>query len=162
MTDPTTPKPRGRPATGRARSPAQRMADLRARARECLTAPDVRPADLPDSGLLEMIRSAYARRAPALLAEAATELLRRLGHDIPVTVTEKTVTVTEPPPAVGTVRTIKQMTYPADVRSLAVQMHREGTPSRAILGAIERATGGTAPDIGNLGKALARWAKSAD
>ena len=96
MTDPTTPKPRGRPATGRARSPAQRMADLRARARECLTAPDVRPADLPDSGLLEMIRVAYARRAPALLAEAATELLHRLGHDIPVTVTEtKPATVTE-------------------------------------------------------------------
>ena len=139
------------------------MADLRARARECLTAPDVRPADLPDSGLLEMIRAAYARRAPALLAEAATELLHRLGHDIPVTITEtKPVTVTEADPAPVTKRTIRQTVYPADVRSMAVQMQRDGAPRRAILDAIARATAGTAPDRSNLMRILARWAKDAD
>ena len=87
MTDPATPKPRGRPTTGRARTPAQRMADMRARAREALTDPGLHAADLPDSGVLEMVRSSYARRLPALLREAADELLRRLGHVVAVTVT---------------------------------------------------------------------------
>ena len=81
MREPAAPRSkRGRPPTGNARTAAQRMADLRARARATLDAPaDLLFSDLPDTGLLELIRVANHRRLPHVLMEAAAELAQRGG-----------------------------------------------------------------------------------
>jgi hypothetical protein len=138
------------------------MADMRARARESLTAPDVRPADLPDSGLIEMIRVAHVRRAPALVVEAVTELLRRLDYPVTVTKTPVTVTKTQAPVLGRKGANIRQRSYPTAVKTMAVQLQREGASNAAILRAIKEATGGPAPDRSNLVRTLARWAETAD
>ena len=170
MTDATTTTTkRGRPATGHARTPAQRSADLRARARTQVFEGSPTPiSEVAASVLLEGIGAAYRARLPFEIERIAHELLRRLGHakavsvtTIPVAVTTIPVTATDnpgPPPSEGAV--IAQTRYPVAVKRLAVQMQREGADAAAILEAIERATGGKAPDPSNVLATLRRWAKA--
>ena len=170
MTDATTTTTkRGRPATGHARTPAQRSADLRARARTQVFEGSPTPiSEVAASVLLEGIGAAYRARLPFEIERIAHELLRRLGHakavsvtTIPVSVTTIPVTATDnpgPPPSEGAV--IAQTRYPVAVKRLAVQMQREGADAAAILEAIERATGGKAPDPSNVLATLRRWAKA--
>ncbi|WP_295389107.1 hypothetical protein [uncultured Thiodictyon sp.] len=87
MKEATTTK-RGRPATGRARTPAQRSADLRARARTQVFEGCPTPlGEVAASVLLEGIATAYRAGLPFEVERIADELLRRLGHSKAVTET---------------------------------------------------------------------------
>lgn len=136
-----TPKKRGRPATGCARTPAQRMADLRARAKTRIFKGSQAPiTDTPDSYLLEGIATAYRAGNGFGVNRIAAELLRRLGHN-------KAVTVTKTQDARG---------YSAEVKRMAVEMANRGEGRETIRAAIKQASG-RAPDPSNWGKTLARW-----
>ncbi|WP_295431148.1 hypothetical protein [uncultured Thiodictyon sp.] len=88
----TPRKQRGRPASGRARTGAQRSAALRERAKTLVFEGHGALGDQPASVLLEGIGAAYRAKMPFDVERIATELLRRLGHGIPVSVTEASVT----------------------------------------------------------------------
>ena len=75
-----TPR-RGRPATGRAQSPARRMHALRQRALTVVMAGgDL--ADVPDTGLLEALRIAYRQGQAPVVVAIAQELVRRVEQRV--------------------------------------------------------------------------------
>ena len=76
-----TERTRGRPATGRAQSPARRMQALRQRA---LTAV-MEGADLAgvsSTGLIESLRIAYRQGQAPMVATIARELVRRVEQRV--------------------------------------------------------------------------------
>lgn len=78
MTETPAPRKRGRPATGKARTAAQRMADSRQRALEALNAslePDL--SGVSDTGLFEALRVSYRQAKPWDMGEVARELFKR-------------------------------------------------------------------------------------
>lgn len=141
MINTDAPKKQGRPATGRAHTPAQRMAELRARAKTQIFEGSQAPiTDTPDSYLLEGIAAAYRAGNGFVVERIAAELLRRLGHN-------KAVTVTKTQDARG---------YSAAVKRMAVEMANRGEARETIRAAIKQASG-RAPDPSNWLKTLARW-----
>ncbi len=89
MPDTSTTKTRGRPPTGRARTPAQRSAALRDRARTWIFEGSERPiSEVADSHLLEGLGTAYRARLPFEVERIAGELLRRLSEAKSVAVTD--------------------------------------------------------------------------
>lgn len=76
-----------KPPAPSTREAAPHLTDTHIRASKALMDPDFTPATLPDGVLLEMITLAYREHLADRLRETADELLRRLGHDAPVTVT---------------------------------------------------------------------------
>lgn len=78
MSDTPTTRKRGRPATGKARTAAQRMADSRLRALEALAAstePDL--SGVSTTGLFEALRVAYRQGNPWDMAAVTAELFER-------------------------------------------------------------------------------------
>ena len=76
-----TPKKRGRPATGTARTGAQRSEALRERARTLVFDGGAKPLeDVADTRLLEAFGLAYRARLPFEVERIAGELVRRLGQ----------------------------------------------------------------------------------
>ena len=167
------PKKRGRPATGRARTPAQRSADFRARARTQVFEGSGELADRADALLLEGFGVAYRARLPLEVERIADELLHRLGvsnsvavtENEPVTVTDKSVTVTkntavsvavmENEPVTVTKNTAVGV-YSMEVKRLALVLADRGEGSATIRAAIKGACGRTL-DPTNFAKTLRRW-----
>lgn len=77
MTD--TPKRRGRPSTGTALTPAQRMARARQKGRDAIVTAAADLTTLSDTALLEAFQTAYRHRDIEPATAAAHELLRRLN-----------------------------------------------------------------------------------
>lgn len=79
MTEQTTPKRRGRPTTGKALSPAERMARTRLKAREAMSATHPDLTDVSDTGLFEALRVSYKRGLTWDMALVVEELYRRVN-----------------------------------------------------------------------------------
>ena len=157
-----TPKKRGRPTTGRARTPAQRSADLRARARTQICEGSGPLGALADTVLLEGLSAAYRARRPFEVERIAVELLGRLASYLSVTVTQNepvkatcVVAVTENKPVKATGGVVDRA-YPLDVKFLAVEMADCGETSASIRAAIKDACGRTL-DPFNFSKTIRRW-----
>ena len=152
------PKKRGRPATGRARTPAQRSADFRARARTQVFEGSGELADRADALLLEGLGIAYRACLPFEVERIADELLHRLGVHNSVAVTENTavsVAVTENKLVTVTKNTAVGV-YSMEVKRLALVLADRGEGSATIRAAIKGACGRTL-DPTNFAKTLRRW-----
>ncbi|MFD2113401.1 LuxR C-terminal-related transcriptional regulator [Thiorhodococcus fuscus] len=80
MSEPASPKRRGRPSTGRALSPAERMRAVRERARA--VAFDEYRGDfsaMSDTGLIEILTTAYRKGMTQAAADAVVEMFRRMN-----------------------------------------------------------------------------------
>ncbi len=155
MTDTTTTK-RGRPATGRARTPAQRSADLRARARTQVFEGSPTPlGEVAASVLLEGIATAYRARLPFEVERIAGELVRRLS--VAATEIESVAeTVIPEPLTVAETNKGEARGYPAAVQRMALGMADRGDKPADVRAAIMAACG-KAPSRQNFGKSLRRW-----
>lgn len=156
-----------------ARTPAQRRADLRARAATMLM--DNNESALlqaADAVVIEALLHSYRRKLPHDFAALSAELLRRL-QAARVTVTPipepievkveptpepEAVTVTKPEPTPEPTPAPVTVTrgYPIEVQRLAVQMADADAPSRDIRAAIMERLG-RAPSVSNVAKLVSRW-----
>ncbi len=87
MTTPT--RPRGRPVTGQAQPPAQRMKAMRQRTIALLLDSEASLETAPVSGLIEALRIAYRAGQTWEVADVAGELLARLNEDPEATIRVK-------------------------------------------------------------------------
>lgn len=183
-----TPKKRGRPPTGQAKSAAQRMATSRLRALEALNAstePDLSGVSI--AGLLECCRVAMRDGAPWRMTDPVAELFRRANertrHKVAVsfrgieseegaTVAENIEAQAEPIPAPVTDHhpsksadnpatvTKKERGYPVEIKRMAVEMFDAGKPTAEIRQAILDQLG-RAPRMDNIKRQIdEQWRKA--
>lgn len=173
----TTKRKRGRPATGKARSAAERMRDTRARALKAVKADSSEGEDLDLSavsttGLLEVVRVSVRKGTPWLMVDAVSELFERSNAkaETPVAVTfsharevENSATVAEKQPKETQAKSEtvaenkgKAQSYPTEVKAMAVDLADAGKPTAEVRAAILDSCG-RAPDISNLARLVRRW-----
>lgn len=174
----TTPKRRGRPSTGNALTPAERMARTRLKAREAIGETDPDLSDVSDTGLFEALRVSYRRGLTWDMARVVEELFRRAnpraaaGQSLEVRftataaaldtldaakkATPKPATVADNDAANQRPETTPPRGYPTDIKRLALKLADEGQPTPEIRAAI-LAAHGKAPDISNLARLVRQW-----
>lgn len=76
----TEKRGRGRPPTGNATTPGERMRRMREKALATAMDPHGDLSTVPDTGLLEALRVAYRDRQTATLRRIADELIHRSEH----------------------------------------------------------------------------------
>ena len=163
-----TETPTKRPA----RTPAQRRADLRARAVTLLMDDEASLLQSADSLVIEALLHAFRRKLPHDFDTLAAELRRRIDQrresvtvtkamDIDAEDQAEAVTVTTPEPTPETTPAPVTVTrgYPIEIQRLAVGMADDGKSSRQIHDEIMGRLG-RAPSVSNVAKLVKSWRAS--